>query len=71
MSKIHFAVSVTPLVTGSDLTALCGQIVPKAQVVSIADGTLHEVTRTMMFCKDCFGARYMYALIAGEESLHP
>ena len=64
---------------GQDLTALCGQIVPKAKFVYFFDmefsarflGSLSSINH----CKACYrpylgNGRYLYGIVPGEQALH-
>ncbi len=81
MPRIHLLISPSPMKVGGDTTALCHRTIPNAQPlpVDVAEGK-----KTVIFCRDCFGAtqtwagirlservRYVCAIVAGEESLHP
>ena len=79
--KFHLIESDEPLASGVDITALCGQLVSKAEWVILVDGdmacplTLGEVANPFFTCKKCFvaqcGKRYGYMMVDGQLARHP
>jgi hypothetical protein len=68
MAKIHRLITVTPIVSGSDIQALCGEIVQKASATLAADFDFSEMRHTVAFCKDCFGPILHYMIMSGQEA---
>ncbi len=65
MAKIHLIISSDPVENGFDRTALCGVTVPKAEAVALTE--MAEPASSILFCKDCFGRNYFYAISTGQE----
>lgn len=81
--KPHYKISAEKLDEGTDITAECGVVVPKAVWAFMLDRDaliLDAVTivPTMRDCRKCVaalfeakdGPRYIYALLPGEERLN-
>ncbi len=67
MAKIHLLVSTEPIENGQAREAVCGEVIPNAQAVPLAD--FQEQQRsTIMFCSKCFSRNYMYAIATGQDS---
>lgn len=77
MTKIHFAISAKPLPRSVDTEALCREVVPKAEMVSINEEEEFACNSALKFCAPCIEQlyelagerRYVYALVSGEESI--
>lgn len=77
MTKAHLADSMEPLREGSDLTANCGAVVPKAQFVFLWDNENYpeflSVSMTRI-CQRCAGSdldrKYIYGIVPAQEVLH-
>jgi hypothetical protein len=67
MAKVHLAIRPYPIVQGVPVEAFCGEIVPKAEAIPLVTGQEVESQSTLMFCKTCFGDRYHYFIVAGQE----
>ena len=73
--KAHLKSSDEPLKEGQDHSALCGQVVNKAQFVFFFDSdkfeSFLEMLSPLRFCSKCarmeIAGRYIYALIPGQE----
>src|ERR1039458_9458782 len=73
--KAHLLSSDEPLKEGQDHSALCGQVVKKAQFVFFFDSdkfeSFLEMLSPLRFCSKCarveIVGRYIYALIPGQD----
>ena len=75
-ARAHIRRSDVPLAEGSDITADCGQIIPKAHfLMQYEDGQqIHTSASTFLLCKKCSLAaavheRYLYAIIEGQAAM--
>jgi hypothetical protein len=68
MAKIHLLICSSPISGGSELEAVCGEKVPNAQAIPLADLD-KEQSSTILFCKRCFGRQYFYAISSAQEAM--
>jgi hypothetical protein len=66
MAKIHMIISADPLPNGSDMTAICGETITKANAVPLTQ--MEEPRSTILFCRECFGRNYFYAITSGQTA---
>lgn len=80
--RVHLLDSAEPLKEGTDLTANCSSLVPKAafafmvDIQSLGPDSINFGANTLMLCADCIqglanrgpSRRYCYGIIAGQES---
>jgi hypothetical protein len=66
MSKIHLIISADPVPDGQTLNAICGVSVSNAKAVPL--GEMEEPASCILFCKDCFGRNYFYAITTAQQA---
>jgi hypothetical protein len=75
--KYHIANAAEPLKEGSDLYALCGDVVPKAAFKAFMDDVPEMLTALQMnlwgMCRKCrtlnVRERFIYVVVNGQEAM--
>lgn len=82
--RVHLLDSAEPLKEGTDLTANCSSLVPKAafafmvDIQSLGPDSINLSANTLLLCSTCIqglahrgpSKRYCYGIVAGQELKH-
>ena len=72
VARTHFACSAEPLKEGKDLTAMCGEKVPKASFKTMQDTDWHPYVGYGVNCLKCnrknLDGRFLYVVASGQEA---